>query len=101
MTNLVTGFNVLAAEVHQINDNSTDIVFGSQVALVRALASETELHITRSNDVICVSWAGAGITLQQTNVISAGPWPDVPGPVTTSPYYATNPPGTTFFRLRN
>jgi exopolysaccharide biosynthesis protein len=101
MTNLVEGENVLAVEVHQHSLDSSDIVFGSTVSLVRSLVSETPLHITRSNDVICVSWTGTGFTLQQTNVVSSGPWPDVPGPVTTSPYCTTNPSATTFFRLRD
>jgi hypothetical protein len=101
MTNLLEGVNVLAVEVHQHSTDSSDIVFGSTVSLVRSLVSETPLHITRSNDVICVSWAGTGFTLQQTNVVSSGPWPDVPGPVTTSPYCTTNPSATLFFRLRN
>ena len=68
---------------------------------MRALAAETHLRITRTNNVAVVSWAGAGLTLQQTNVISIGAWPDVPGPVTLSPYSVTNPASTMFFRLRN
>lgn len=101
LTNLVSGDNVFAVEVHQVNAGSSDVVFGSTVSLVRALASETTLRISQSNGVICVSWPGTGLTLQQTNVVSAGPWPDVPGPVTASPYCLTNPGSTTFFRLRN
>jgi hypothetical protein len=101
LTNLVAGTNVLAAEVHQHNAASTDVVFGSTVGLVRALASETPLRITHSNGVVCVSWNGAGFLLQQQIQLNAGSWGDVPGPVTTSPYCVTNPASTTFFRLRS
>ena len=101
MTNLLDGDNVLAVEVHQQSTSSSDVVFGSTVSLVRALAGETPLRIARANNVVVVSWAGAGLTLQQTNAVSSGPWPDVPGPVTLSPYSVTNPADTIFFRLRN
>ncbi len=101
MTHLLDGDNVLAVEVHQQSANSTDVVFGSTVSLVRALASETPLRITRTNDVICISWAGPGFTLQQNNLVGAGTWTDVPGSVTSSPYCVTNPTATQFFRLRN
>lgn len=101
MTNLLDGDNVLAVEVHQQSANSSDIVFGSTVSLVRALAAETPLRITQTNNVVVVSWAGAGLTLQQTNVVSPGPWPDVSGPANLSPYCVTNPADTMFFRLRN
>jgi exopolysaccharide biosynthesis protein len=101
LTNLVEGDNLLAAEVHQHDSTSSDIVFGSTVALVRSLVTETPLHISQSNNVICVSWAGVGFTLQQTNVLGGANWPDLPGPVKTSPYCLTNPAASTFFRLRN
>ncbi len=101
MTNLLDGDNLIAVEVHQQSTNSSDVVFGSTVSLVRALASETSLRITQTNNVVVVSWSGVGLTLQQTNVVSPGLWPDVSGPGNASPYCVTNPAGTMFFRLRN
>ena len=102
LTNLVVGDNVLAAEVHQFATNDTDIVFGSTLSLQRALVSETPLRVTRTNNIVCITWDGQGFTLQRTNVLSASaPWADVPGPVKTSPYCTTNPAATTFYRLRN
>jgi hypothetical protein len=99
LTNLVFGDNVLAAEVHQFAPNESDIVFGSAVALVRALVSEVPLRINHSNNIVCVSWDGLGFTLQRANTLT-GAWSDVPGPITSSPYCTTNPATTTFFRLR-
>ena len=102
LTNLVLGDNVLAAEVHQYTTNDTDIVFGSTVSLQRALVSETPLRVTRTNNIVCITWDGQGFTLQRTNTLSGtAPWADVPGPVKTSPYCTTNPVATTFYRLRN
>jgi hypothetical protein len=103
MTNMLSGVdNVLAAEVHQRSYDSSDIVFGSAMGLVRALVSETKLRVASSNSVTKVSWDGVGFTLQQANDLRGGnSWADVPGPITTSPYSVTNPPTTTFFRLRN
>src|SRR5207302_8275820 len=99
---VVDADNVLAVEVHQRNPSGSDIVFGSAVGIVRALASETKLHIDRSNEVATVSWDGLNFTLQQSgDLTSTNSWNDVAGPVKTSPYSVTNPPGTKFYRLRN
>jgi exopolysaccharide biosynthesis protein len=102
MTNLVIGDNVLAAEVHQFVPNENDVVFGSTLALVRTLITETPLRISHSNNVVCVSWNSVGFTLQQANLLTGtNAWSDAPGPITSSPYCMTNPSTTTFFRLRN
>jgi len=103
MTNLVVGDNVLAAEVHQQSGGSSDIVFGTAVSLVRATAGETRLRISTTNSAPCVSWDGEFLTLQHASVLSGGSnvWSDVPGPIRSSPHCITNPPSTTFYRLRN
>jgi hypothetical protein len=101
MTNLVAGENVLSVEVHQFGDASTDIVFGSEVSLVRALASETRLRIARTDDAVCLSWDGAFLTLQQAAPENPGAWTDVVGTVRSRPYCITNPAGSVFYRLRN
>ena len=100
MTNLVAGENILSVEVHQFGAASSDIVFGSEVSLVRALASETSLRIARADDGVCLSWDGAFLTLQQAAPVNPT-WADVPGPIRTSPYCITNPAGSVFYRLRN
>ena len=102
MTNVIVGDNLLAAEIHQVATNDSDVVFGSSVALVRALASETRLDIVRSNTVVCISWLGEFLTLQQATSLSAATvWTDVPGQIRRSPYCTTNPPAMRFYRLRN
>jgi hypothetical protein len=102
LTNVVVGDNVLSAEVHQFGTNDSDVVFGSAVSLVRALASETKLRIARSTNTVCLSWETQFLTLQRSATVTASnTWEDVPGPVRTSPYCITNPAATTFYRLRN
>jgi hypothetical protein len=102
MTNLVAGDNVIAAEVHQVGASDSDVVFGSTVTLVRAHASETKLSITRSNNVLCISWPAEFLTLQSASTLSGpNPWSDLPGQIRRSPYCTTNPPGTRFYRLRD
>ncbi len=101
MTNLLAGDNVLAAEVYQFSTSQDDVVFGSALALVRALVTEVPLRIHQSNNSVCVSWDGLGFTLQHADALTgANAWSDVPGPITGSPYCTTNPATTTFFRLR-
>ncbi len=102
MTNIVAGDNVLAAEVHQVAFDDSDVVFGSAVSLVRASAPETRLNISRSNNVLCISWVGEFLTLQQaSNLTGLIPWTDVPGQIRNSPYCTTNPAAMRFYRLRN
>ena len=73
-----------------------------QMALVRALVSETKLRVGRSNNVTTISWDGSGFTLQRANSLAATNfWSDLPGPIKSSPYSVTNPPASAFYRLRN
>ena len=102
MTNLVLGENVLAAEVHQYNTGSSDIVFGSAVSLAREWGAETELRIAVTNGAVRISWPGSGVTLQEAHALdSPDAWHDVPGPVMAGPFWVTNSPVTKFYRLRN
>jgi ABC-type sugar transport system substrate-binding protein len=104
LTNLLAhADNLLAAEVHQANPDGSDVVFGCSVGLVRALVSETKLRVGRSGSVATISWDGTGFTLEQAtnNLGTFNSWVDVSGPIKTSPYLVTNPPVTTFYRLRN
>jgi hypothetical protein len=103
LTNVISGDNVLAAEVHQFG--TSDIVFGSALSYVRPTVFTPTLHIvlsgTGATNTATVSWNGTGFTLQQSSV-PAGTWADVPGPVTSSPYLAAPSPGAIrFYRLRN
>jgi hypothetical protein len=85
-----------------VSSGSSDITFGSAMALVRSLVSETKVRITRTNNVVCFAWDGAGFTLQRAqDLMNTASWSDVPGPVKTSPYCLTNPATTTFYRLRD
>jgi exopolysaccharide biosynthesis protein len=103
LTNLVVnGTNVLAAEVHQHGGISSDIVFGSMMGFVRALAGETRLRIAQTGYAVCVSWDGQLLTLQHASDLGGtNTWADVPGPVTSSPYCVTNLATSRFYRLRD
>ncbi len=96
------GDNVLAVEVHQVANNSSDVVFGSAASVVRATASETRMNIGHAGSFYSVTWPGLYLTLQHaTNLSGTNLWTDIPGPVRISPYSVTNPAGTRFFRLRD
>ena len=95
-------YNVLAVEVHQQATNAPNMVFGSEVGLVRVLASETALRLSRSEDLLTMSWDGKGFTLQETRSLGCSNcWTDVPGHIMVSPYSVTNLATTTFYRLRD
>jgi len=101
-TNLLLGNNVLAVEVHNYNSQSPDITFGLSAAYTAPYVPNVpspQLEVTQTNDVIVLSWSGSGFTLQEAGA-TTGPWTDVPGPVTTSPFTTNDSSAALFFRLR-
>jgi hypothetical protein len=102
LTNLVSGDNVLAVEVHNYAASSPDITFGSALRSSRPLTSLPKLEALRSGDFVMVYWNGSGFTLQQADQLgaSATNWMDVAGAVTRSPYSITNSSAARFYRIR-
>jgi hypothetical protein len=104
LTNVISGDNVLAAEVHQYITGTSDIVFGSALTYTRPTVFTPTLHILLSGSgataTTKISWDGTGFTLQQAAVPAAS-WVDVPGPVTNSPYATSISAPARFYRLRN
>jgi len=100
MSNLVAGDNVLATEVHQYNNASYDIVFGSALWYTAPGSSRPTLNMIREGNTMTLYWNGSGFTLQQATD-ALGSWNDVPGPITNSTYAFQIPDGVNFFRLRN
>lgn len=104
-TNLLTGDNVIAAEVHNYNNGSADITFGMSAALTLPYTpSQTNvvkpvLNIIQSGNLITLSWDEADFTLQQADN-PTGIWIKAAMPVTVSPFTITNSAGELFFRLK-
>jgi hypothetical protein len=98
MTNLVSGDNVLAAEVHNYSAGSPDITFGVSLAYALPYESPPPLTIQASNSLMTLSWSRGGFTLQQASS-AGGPWANVPGPIITSPFTTTNTGTCQYFRL--
>ncbi len=101
MTNLLSGDNVLAVEMHNYVAGSPDITFGSALFVVQP-PIEARLRAAQSNAVVTLSWDSTTLTLQQANTLeNPVSWIDLPGPVRSSPYVVTNAATTRFFRLRD
>ena len=99
-TNLLSGDNVLAVEVHNYNASSPDITFGLALNYTVPSKRGATLNIAVADGTITVTWNGNGFTLQHASA-PEGSWADVPGPVQTSPYTTTTDTGSKrFFRLR-
>jgi hypothetical protein len=98
MTNLASGDNVLAVEVHNYNAQSPDITFGSALVYTLPYAVPPQLSIQQSDTGLTVSWSRGGFTLQQA-ASPAGPWTNVPGPIVSSPYNPANSAPVQYFRL--
>jgi hypothetical protein len=98
ITNLVSGDNLLAAEVHNYNVQSPDITFGVAMAYTSPYGLPPQLNIQQSGSVLTLSWSRGGFTLQESDS-PAGPWINVPGPIVSSPYSTTNNSAPQYFRL--
>jgi exopolysaccharide biosynthesis protein len=99
VTNLVSGDNVMAVEVHNYNVASPDITFGTALAFTEPYTLPPQLSIASEQGAATLSWTRGGFTLQQAPAVG-GPWTDVPGPIFSSPFTATNSGASLFFRLR-
>jgi exopolysaccharide biosynthesis protein len=102
LTNLVSGDNVLAAELHQYG--VYDAVFGSALSYQTRTVFTPTLKIVPSvntaTNTAVISWNATGFTLQQS-LSPAGSWFDVPGPVTNTPYATPILSPASFYRLRS
>jgi exopolysaccharide biosynthesis protein len=99
VTNLVSGDNVIAVEVHNYNIASPDITFGTALTFTEPYTLPPQLSIAPGQGAVTLSWTRGGFTLQQAPAVG-GPWTDVPGPIFSSPFTATNSASQVFFRLR-
>lgn len=103
ITNLVSGPNLLAVEVHQGAATSSDVLFGTAVL---AQLSDFEIVFVESprlnikseaNDII-LEWTAQGFKVQQNSDLNTSNWTDVPGG-DTSPLRLPVGQGNMFFRL--
>ena len=99
-TNLVSGDNVLAVEVHNYNPASADITFGLSAVVTERISAPPKLILSSTNGVPIVDWSAGGFLLQQAYAVD-GPWTNTPGPVIVGPYSPTNMvPAKVFYRLK-
>jgi hypothetical protein len=100
MTNMVSGDNVLAVEVHNYSAKSGDITFGSALSSSEPYVPLPKLHVVCSGNIASVYWNGPGFVLQQAADLNPQSWRDVSGPV-SSPFMTTySGPQAVFYRLR-
>jgi hypothetical protein len=102
LSELHSGDNVLAVEVHQVALTSSDVTMGVELhALVETQVGGPKLSITRSGANVVISWPNAPgyVLVSATNV--KGPYTPVAGnpssPVTITPTTG----GKVYYQLRN
>ena len=100
ITNLVSGENLLAVEVHNYSPGSPDIVFGTALGYSRPAQLAPQLHIAYAGNEATLFWNGTGFTLQRQAPLSSAlnSWENVPGAI-ASPFKVRNG-GTRFYRLK-
>jgi hypothetical protein len=95
-TNFVAGTNVLAVEVHQVNTNSSDVVFGASIeALVLPSQALLRLIATRSGSYLRLEWDTTASL--ETADTPQGPWARTT--IQTSPSLLPMTNAAAFFRL--
>jgi hypothetical protein len=101
VTNLVSGDNVLAVEVHNQSATSSDITFGSEMSVYQATPPPpgSRLTITRGTTPgeVTISWTGSGTLQANTDLGNPNGWAAVPG--VTGNSFTTQATGNRFFRL--
>jgi hypothetical protein len=98
-TNLVAGTNVLAVEVHQVNTNSSDVVFGATVEallLPSQAAPPPYLNALRNGVELRLDWEPPAM-LEMADE-PAGPWS--PATLQSNPVYIATTNAKAFYRLR-
>jgi exopolysaccharide biosynthesis protein len=98
VTNLVTGDNVLAVEVHNYNLLSPDITFGTTLETTQPYDRRPQLGIAAAVGIATITWSQNGFMLQQADS-AAGPWVNVPGSAVTSPFQLPIVGAARYFRL--
>src|SRR6185436_19311759 len=86
---LISGDNVLAVEVHQVNLISSDMTMGLKVSKLSS-TPPIIVQISYSGGNVTVTWSGgtsAGTLRSATSITTPRPWPVVTG--ATSPYTTT------------
>jgi hypothetical protein len=98
VSNLLSGENVLAVEVHQAIDAQYDLVFGTEASvLAQPVPPFGALHWQRADAIhLALWWDSLGLTLQAADQLE-GPWRDVSA---SPPVFVPATSPTQFFRLR-
>jgi len=97
LTNLVSGNNLIAAEVHQVSATSSDITWAAQlVGVFPTLPPNSHLSISTAAGMVTISWTGTG-TLEAAPTVN-GPWTDTANQNNPQSFAAPGLPK--FFRVR-
>jgi len=102
ITNLVSGHNLIAVEVHQGASGSSDVLFGT--AIIALLPSyeivyyEPRLDFTVQGKNIIFTWSAPGFSLQQNSDLNTSNWQLAPNG-DQSPVTVPIEEGKMFFRL--
>jgi hypothetical protein len=95
---LVSGDNTLAAELHNVNATSSDLMFGLKIFEL-ATTPPIVLAITQDSigGTVTISWNGGGTLRSTTSITTPRPWPAVAG--ATSPYTIPNTGTQVFYEV--
>lgn len=105
VTNLRSGDNVIAAELHQFSDPDNDLLFGLELSAgftpSLPVGSAPTLNLVRGTgpmiNTITLSWTGNGFALESA-VSAIGPWIQVAN--MSNPYSTTLSGAANFYRLK-
>lgn len=99
VTNLASGVNVLAVEVHQNSLTSSDLTFGTELSVLTDQPPPPEARLTITNlgdGRASVSWTGSGVLQKSTDLGNPSGWTTLSG--ASNPHVETIS-GNAFFRI--
>jgi hypothetical protein len=98
VTNLVSGTNVLAVEVHQSSLTSADLTFGTEFGLLlTSPRPRLRIALSANGTEIVLTWNGSAV-LERSGILRPAEWSEVEGAVSG---HTVPLSGSKFFRLRD
>lgn len=95
-TNLLTGTNVVAVEMHQADPGSSDVSFNLElIGLSRAPSAPQDVYCGRFPDQVVFAWSDSGYYLEEAPTLD-GPWTTA---AQASPLVISSAPDQRFYRL--
>jgi hypothetical protein len=95
---LISGDNVLAVELHQVNLTSSDLTMGLKVSQLTSVPPLLLRIVNNGDGTVTITWPGGGALHSTTSITTPRPWPVVTG--ATSPHTTSHSGTQRFYEIQ-